>query len=99
MAIRNEAYEKLAQHLLDVCSHKELQDFMAGDFSIVRQVIVDELLLNDYQGTFLDVIFEDLFTQKKKPILKGEFENFAEFLMSDMSLFLLKYNLSKILKS
>lgn len=99
MAIRTDAYEKLAHHMVDVCSKKELRQFLDGDFSVVRQVIVDELLLNDYQGVFLDIIFEDLFTQKKKPILKSELENFADFLISDISIYLLKYNLSKILKS
>lgn len=98
MAVRQDSYAKLAQRLTEVCSRKELDQFLEGDFSIIRQVIVEELLLNDYQGVFLDVIFEDLFSQKKKPILKVKFDEFAEFLMSDLSLFLLKHNLSKILK-
>ena len=96
--IRADSYEKLAQHLMEVCSHKELLDFLAGDTSVVHQVIVDELLLNDFQGVFLDIIFEDLFSQKKKPILKVELEKFGEFLMSDVSLILLQYNLSKKMK-
>lgn len=88
----------MAARLVDVCSKKELRQFLDGDLSVVRKVITEELLLNDYQGVFLDIILGDLFTQKKKPILVNEFEGFAEFLMSDISLYLLKYNLSKIIK-
>lgn len=98
MAIGTDAYEKLARQMIEVCNRKELQDFMSGDFSVVRKAIVDELMLVDYQGVFLDVVFEDLFTKKKRQILKNEFGDFADFLMSDLSLYLLKHNLSKILK-
>lgn len=93
--IRTDSYTKLANHLMDVCNAKEISQILSGDFSVVRQVIVDELLLTDYSGTFLDIIFEDLFTQKKKPILKSELEEFADFLMTDISLYLLKYYLAK----
>lgn len=98
MAIELEQYEKLAKHLLETLPCGEIEQIIAGDFLPLRNLIVDELLLNDYRGTILDIIFEDLFTQKKKPILKSQLVEFADFLMSDLSLYMLKHNLSVLHK-
>lgn len=96
MAISDEQYQKLAEYIVQECTPAEVRQILSGDFSAFKELIVNELLLNDYQGTILDIVFEDLFTQKKKPILKSQFKEFADFLMSDMSLIYLKHNLSKL---
>lgn len=98
MAISDEQYVKLAQHIRENCTSHELNAILLGDFSALRALIVDELLLVDYQGTIIDIVFEDLFTQKKKPLLKKELGELADFMMSDLSLQYLRYNLSKLLK-
>lgn len=98
MAISDEQYIKLAQYIIETCTASELKAIMSGDFTALRAMIVDELLLVDYQGTIIDIIFEDLFTQKKKPLLKKELGELTDFLMSDISLIYLKHNLSKLMK-
>lgn len=98
MAISDEQYKKLAQHIKENCTTSELNAIMAGDFSALRALIVDELLLVDYQGSVIDIIFEDLFTQKKKPLLKKELGELACFMMSDLSLYYLQHNLSELMK-
>lgn len=98
MAISDEQYQKLACHIIDNCTTAEINQILSGDFSALKSLIVNELLFNDYQGTILDIVFEDLYTQKKRPILKAQFKEFADFLMSDLSLIYLQYNLSKMVK-
>lgn len=97
MAISEENYVVLAKHIIEQCNSKQIEQILSGDFSAVRSIILNELMLNDYRGVFLDIIFEDMFTQKKKPILRAELDDFADFLMSDLSLYLLKLNISKLL--
>ena len=98
MPITQESYQRLANHLCEVLNERDVQRIVSGDFLPLRQVIVEELMFMDYQGAILDIVFEDLFSQKKKPILRAELEGFAEFLMSDLSLFLIQHYLSKRLK-
>lgn len=98
MPITQESYVRLADHLCDILNERDVQRIVNGDFAPLRQAIVEELMFMDYQGAILDIIFEDLFSQKKKPILRTELEGFAEFLMSDLSLFLIQYYLSKRMK-
>lgn len=98
MAISVEQYDKLTKHLLETLSKKEIDDIIAGDLSPLRDLIVDELLLNDYCGTVIDIIFEDLFTQHKRPILKKQFGKLADFLISDLSIYMLRHNLSLMVK-
>lgn len=98
MAISDEQYVKLAQHIKENCTISELNGILSGDFSALRALIIDELLLVDYQGTIIDIVFEDLFTQKKKPQLTKELGELADFLMSDLSLHYLRHNLSKLMK-
>lgn len=95
MPITQESYAKLADHLCEVLNQRDVQRIVDGDFLPLRQVILEELMFMDYQGPVLDIIFEDLFSQKKKPILRAELEGFAEFLMTDLSLILLQHYLSK----
>lgn len=96
--IREDGYAKLTNRLFEVCNSRELQAIVNGDFAPLKKVIVDELMLNDYNGVFLDILFEDLFSQKKKPILRTHMEEFTDFLMTDISLFLLQHYISKRLK-
>lgn len=95
MAISENSYMILAKHIVDECNNKQIDQIMSGDFSCVRMLILDELMFNDYKGVFLDVIMEDMFTQKKKPYLRGELEELADFLLSDLSPYLLKAYVSK----
>lgn len=97
MPITEDQYKQLAQHLKENCTASEIRSILEGDFKPLKILIVDELLLVDWQGTILDIIFEDLFTQKKKPYLKSQCGEFADFLMSDLSLHYLRYHLKKIL--
>lgn len=96
MAISDEQYQKLAEYIIQECTPAEVRQIIVGDFVPLKDLIVNELLVCDYQGTILDVVFEDLFTQKKKPILKTQLKEFADFLMSDLSLVYLQYQVSKI---
>ncbi len=98
MAINESSYQKLAQHIVEECNSKQINAIINGDFNPIRAIILDELMFQDYQGVFLDVIFEDMFTQKKKPILRGELEELADFLMSDLSVYLLIHYISKLAK-
>lgn len=98
MAISEDSYKKLASHIISECNSKEIERIQKGDLSPVRIIILQELILTDYQGIFLDVIMEDMFTQKKKPILKAELDDLADFLLSDLSPYMLKYYVSKGLK-
>lgn len=98
MAISESSYEKLAEHIIEECNSKELNQIQNGDLSPVRIIILQELIFIDYQGVFLDVIMEDMFTQKKKPILKAELDDLADFLLSDLSPYMIKYYVSKQLK-
>lgn len=98
MAISENQYQKLALYIKENVSRTELQSLIDGDISVLRGLIVDELLLNDYKGLIIDIIFEDLFTQKKKPLLKQNFQKLADFLISDLSLCYLKMILLKLLK-
>lgn len=98
MPISQESYAKIARHLTEVCNQKELTAILDGDFTAIRRLIAEELLWNDYQGVFLDIVFEDLLTQKKKPILRAELSEFAGFLMTDLSMTMIQYYLSKMMK-
>lgn len=96
MAISDENYRKLAKHIIEDCSTKEVDLVLAGDFSPIRAIILEELLFNDYCGVFLDIIFEDMFSQKKKPILRAELDDFADFLMSDLSPYMIRHYVSEL---
>lgn len=98
MPITEDQYKKLSQHIKENCTTPEIKLILKGDFSPLRTLIIDELLLVDYQGTIIDVIFEDLFSQKKKPFLKRELGEFADFLISDLSLYYLKRHLEQLVK-
>lgn len=98
MAISEDSYKKLASHIISECNSKEIEQIKNGDLSPVRIIILQELIFNDYCGVFLDVIMEDMFTQKKKPILKAELDDLADFLLSDLSPYMLKYYVSKQLE-
>lgn len=95
MAISENSYAVLAKHIAEECSSKQIDQIMSGDFSCVRQLILEELMFVDYKGVFLDIILEDMFTQKKKPILRAELDDLADFLMSDLSPHMLKIHVSK----
>lgn len=98
MPITEDQYKKIAEHIKDSCTAQEIKLILNEDFRPLRVLILDELLMTDYQGAILDIVFEDLFTQKKKPYLKIHLGELADFLMSDLSLRYIRYHLEKLMK-
>lgn len=98
MAITEDQYKQIAQHIKANCDPLQIRSILNGDFTPLKNLITDELMMIDYQGTLLDIIYEDLWTQKKKPYLRKASGDFAEFLMSDLSLGYVRYHLAKLKK-